>query len=405
MWYLMSRPPFEVYVPGSYQVKLEPSPGVENNFSFPVNDYWYAAEASLGTARRRKPAVWCEPTGYTMDYTTYRRANGIVKGDMADGSKVTYSGVVGSGAFNSISNFDACAPNVYNVLYDASLPNRALIKARIKMKQASVNLGVAFAERNATARLLGDTASRIGKAFINVKRGQIRAAMRELGILHAARMPRGSNYTQKWLELQYGWKPLLSDVFGACEALSKAPLSDWRVTAKAYCQSQGLWSAVTQQFTTGQGAGICVAEAQRGAFCRIDALPSNDLIMSLSSLGITNPGLIAWELVPGSFIVDWALPIGQWLESIDALLGFEDAYVSQTAFLECDWRDVGRDQTDSFGNRWHNEYSGTRRRIAVRRVASKGVPLPTFPRIKDPRSLGHMANGLALLAGAFGYKR
>jgi len=338
-----------------------------------------------------------------MRYYSYRRAVGIVKQTRkSDGREATYSGVVGESAFNSTQNFQACVNNAFNSIYDLSLPNRALIRARIKMKQKSVDLGVAFAERNATAKLLGDTARRIARSFNNLKRGQVRAAMRELGIANSKREPRGSNVPNKWLELQYGWKPFLSDVYGASEALSKAPLSDWRVTAKAQVNSNALWTSTDKQFTNNQGLGFCVAKAERGAFVRIDALPSNDLIMSSASLGVTNPLLIAWELVPYSFVVDWALPIGQWLDSVDALLGFGPASTSSTSYVKCDWLDQGMNGTDPNGDVWTNEWTGSQRVIEVRRTASQGVPLPTFPSIKDPRSLGHMANGLALLAGAFG---
>jgi hypothetical protein len=47
----------------------------------------------------------------------------------------------------------------------------------------------------------------------------------------------------------------------------------------------------------------------------------------LAQIGITNPALLVWELIPYSFVVDWMIPVGDWLSSLDALVGVEDLRV------------------------------------------------------------------------------
>jgi len=309
-----------------------------------------------------------------------------------------YSGVVGQAAFNSLNHFDDCL--LESECTDYGLLNDALIKARVKMKRTDVNLGVAFAERKATANLLGDTATKLGKSFSALKKGQVRKAMNLLGISSKKGEPRGSNAPNKWLELQYGWKPLLSDVYGAAKALEGRDPSDWRVTSKAAVKGSPIIR--TFQWTFGQ-AGFMQAQALNKAYCRIDALPENAGTIALTSLGITNPALIIWELVPYSFVVDWALPVGAWLESLDVMLGYESAYTSTSLFSEAAWDGVGK--SESYLNvNFINKYKESKRLKYLQRDAASGIPMPTFPRIKDPRSLGHMANGLSLLAGAFGRK-
>jgi len=336
-----------------------------------------------------------------MRYRTYTRAQGVCTSlDKTTGVKATWTGVVGGGGgpFNSTTHFSTARGNTWNDLHDTSLDDRAIIAAKIKLKQADVNLGVAYAERNRTARLLGDTARRIGTAFKSLKRGDVRAAMRILRVSDANRRPRGNSIPQKWLELQYGWKPLLSDVYGAAAALSRQPLSDWRVTAKALKEQPMTYSANTSNISNGNSLSTCQVEDL--TFVRIDALPGNELLGSLSSLGITNPLLIGWELVPFSFVVDWMLPIGNWLDSIDALLGYTNITVSKSSFVRAKWLDVGVNNSSS-RYVWTNSFVGTQRVVELRRTPSFGVPMG-FPRFKDPRSLGHMTNGLALLARAFG---
>lgn len=52
-----------------------------------------------------------------------------------------------------------------------------------------------------------------------------------------------------------------------------------------------------------------------------------------AELGLTNPALIAWELLPMSFLVDYFLKIGAFLESADALLGLAKPEVWDTVRL------------------------------------------------------------------------
>jgi hypothetical protein len=231
--------------------------------------------------------------------------------------------------------------------------------------------------------------------------------MDELGISSRRRQPRGNNVPQKWLELQYGWKPLLSDVYGAASALEKKPKGDWRVTASVTRKDEG---TKTFELLPLQNSNFysfsCKARYLRSVYARIDALPQNEAIISLASLGVTNPLLVGWELVPYSFVVDWFIPIGGWLESLDALLGYGTSSYSSTLLSRATWTETGISGSgpSTLGGKWitDNRFKGRKRLVSVKRTVSSSVPLPSLPRFKDPRSLGHMANGLALLATAFG---
>lgn len=392
----MARPSYSLNIPGIW-TRTEPDGDLTGSGT--VNDLHHSEESSSGVTRH-KPTGWISPTAYSVRYFSYRRAQGSAKNRYRDSANLGqfYYGCVGGSRFNSLNHFNGCVGKFWSDLNDDSLMPRAELNARLKLKRADVNLGVAFAERNRTAKLLGDTAISMAKAFNNLKRGRVRAAMRDLGIANSHREPRGSSVPKKWLELQYGWKPAISDVYGACVALSRRDKSDWRVTSRGRLESE------TEYVKTyyGAEASICRAQVWSGAFVRIDALPENDLMMSLASLGITNPALIAWELAPASFVVDWILPIGDWLESIDALNGYSRISTSRSAFVRADWVDTGYSYLNpENGFTVTNDFVGSQRVIELRRTVSNGVSFPTFPRFKDPRSLGHMANGLALLSQAF----
>lgn len=347
------------------------------------------------------------PTNYTLWRREYRRASGVNHYQVVPSNWSKYTGFCGGGGgFNSLNHWTSAIdePTARQTL-DTSA---ALVKARLKIKNKRVDLGVAYAERKATAWMLGDTATRLGKAVRSLRRGSFREAARTLGILNEVKQPRGSNWINHWLALQYGWKPLLSDLYGAADALRKRPREDWLVTAKAASRDTNQWkytrspTATNGVLSGGTDACEVVADRQRGVFVRIDALPENDLTMSFVQLGLTNPLLVAWEVVPYSFVIDWFLPIGNWLDSLDALLGYSQSYTSITTRNEIVWDERGISKDFSKTSFVHNDFVGWKRILEVKRTAQSGVPLPTFPAFKDPASLLHAANGLSLLAGSMG---
>jgi len=365
------------------------------------------SETTSGVSRR-KPKGWKPPTAYSLTSrdVSYQTGYCLYYNTPTKGSTGQwYTGVVGcpesGGRFNGEHHFNSAISET-DAIADLGLRNAALTAARNNLKNTSINLGVAFGERKQTARLIGDTASRLARSVRYLKRGSIRKAMDELGISSRKREPRGSNVPQKWLEMQYGWKPLLSDVYGAADALSKHPTDHWRVTAKA---TRSRVDQYAYDKYPGSGSGFdaceCRAQVRRSVFARIDAIPDNAAKIALASTGVTNPLLVGWELVPFSFVVDWFIPIGNYVESLDAMLGYTEGYYTSSLFVRAEWTDKGRSGTVG-SHKVINDFYGYKKLIHLSRTAQAGVPLSKLPRFKDPRSLGHMANGLALLAQVFG---
>lgn len=397
----MARPDFNIGINGRYFDRNSTNPS--GSWKTCVNAD-YVSEDVNGPAKRRKPSTrFIPPTAYYFKRYEYHRPTGTSDVRITGSNWSVFSGRIGGGErFNALNHFSGA---VTDTTAEAPMStSTALVKARLKLKDSDVNLGVAFGERKATSRQVGDTATNIAKAIRALRRGNYRDAARHLGIRGNPGRPRGSNWVNHWLGLQYGWKPLLSDIYGACDALSKRPKDDWRVTAKGSTRDETIYEKKTTPTGTSSptsnfDAYHCIAVRKRGVLVRIDALPTNDLTMSLASLGVTNPLSVAWELVPFSFVVDWFLPVGNWLDSLDALLGYSSAWTSTSTYNETLWEDRGVSRTNYTTNAWvKNDWYGTKRTVVVNRSVTQGVPLPAFPRFKDPRSLGHMANGLALLS-------
>lgn len=66
------------------------------------------------------------------------------------------------------------------------------------------------------------------------------------------------------------------------------------------------------------------------ARCGIFATVESEFIATATRLGLTDPLTIGWELVPYSFVVDWAMPVGNFLLALSARQGlvFDGGYIS-----------------------------------------------------------------------------
>lgn len=376
------------------------------------SDALYSREFCLGV-KRIKPEGWIPPISYYFTRDAYERHAGLLQYNYSvDSGPVHYgdllTDVVGIGTGTGVESL-ALLDYVYSSTgIPSSWRDKALIKARLAMKDQDVNLGEAFAERNQTARLLGDTCLKLWKSAKALKRGNFAGAAKALGISKPRPGRRGHSIPQQWLELQYGWKPLLSDVHGAVTALASRDKSKWIITSKGSMKEtfdlvyHGP-NVASPDYGSGKASGM------KGVYVRIDAIPQNDVTIAMASAGVLNPLDVAWELLPFSFVVDWALPVGDYLNSLDALLGYGPTWCSISTFersrishtlVGTAWETTAGSTV--FHHTYRREGSAHRERVSLNREVLDTVPLPLMPRFKDPASFGHLANGLSLLAQVFG---
>jgi hypothetical protein len=124
-------------------------------------------------------------------------------------------------------------------------------------------------------------------------------------------------------------------------------------------------------------------------------------LATFASLGLTNPLELIWERIPYSFVVDWFLPIGGWLSTLDADFGWTHRATCSTAFTRVKAQGTPYANPDSTNFEIQNNTSGFFEE-AFRMYRSTGGPPPVgLPHFKNPFSSTHLANALSLLAVAF----
>lgn len=289
------------------------------------------------------------------------------------------------------------------ILYGNDLSSRLLDK----IKSQKVNLAVFAAERTQMLNMFGNTINRIAKAYTSVRRLRFGDAFRALGCGSTRRVSPFKSAANNWLELQYGWLPLLSDVYGASEeyertwqrriAEDKNPIFRERVSMEL---------SDADVFVTGKIHQVVNREFTSliRAWC---AYTVDDESMNfLSRVGLTNPLAVAWEVVPFSFVVDWFLPVGRFLNTLDATLGctFKGGGSSYLVHSIITSNRVGTNTSGNTRYEWNVPTARGRYDRYVRGGFTSGFPAVTLPQLKDPVSQGHVANALALLTQAFSRK-
>lgn len=122
-----------------------------------------------------------------------------------------------------------------------------------------------------------------------------------------------------WLETTYGWTPFMMDVYQGMETLA-AVQSDERNrvgTVRASVKDSNMLLTTTpasSPLSPGTFRDWANYQESRRGTWKFE--PRLEAYM-LGKLGLTNPLLVAWELLPFSFVADWFIPIGDYLEVLD----------------------------------------------------------------------------------------
>lgn len=291
------------------------------------------------------------------------------------------------------------------------LADIAVTKALASLKGANaVNLSVAFKERSQTANLIASSMMKVAKSVRDFR------ANRPKDWLLVAKVQSGLSYKRKfrnnipnsWLEVQYGWNPLIQDVSAACNQLSDLQKGGQAYRRTVRGNAKDIVEIPSNMAFNGNGGEdwTSLGKIRRTfrARVRLDYYLENPALASFASLGLTNPLELGWEVLPYSFVVDWFLPVGDWISSMDAAVGW--SFKGGSCTLVTEDRTNATLKPGSYYSPYGEVTIGVNgvidyRIFDFRRSVYASSPLPRMPRFKNPLSTGHVANAAALLSSAF----
>lgn len=331
-------------------------------------------------------------------------------GDMLARSNSTKIQYTGASFGTIVQPMDQCPWPTSDYLIQLS--NRSDAKILEKLRNSKVNLMQVFAERKRTADLIGSNAVKIADAIRAIRRGDVQTAQRVLSMRFTrsqrarfnteyVRGDSGGAISRLWLEAQYGWRPLLQDCYGAMETLAAAQIKEVRERVGSELGYKEMETDSQKEFFPG------LHVYRNTETCRMKQAvwfeTSGAVLSSLKETGITNPASVGWEIMPWSFVVDWFIPVGTYINSWDATLGLSFKRGYKTSFIETkSKRSVyARGLQIYSGYAYHGWTRASRTRCQVirsRLISFPGNPIPVF---KNPFSFERAANAIALLSQLF----
>lgn len=231
-------------------------------------------------------------------------------------------------------------PDGSNSIYDTSFDSaraQAIARANGKVREQSMSVFETFYEGKKTTNMILNSIRTVTSAVRNVKRGRFLQAARDLGLKSVPnKVSRKRTLSGNWLEFRYGWMPLYYTVYGTMEftynqmrtsqpiyhvkARSSIPKKRFSYgnsnRGVGYGNTSGDCSNCYYRYSTSSSSEL-EGFVDIGYTFRV----TNPTLVASTSLGLTNPLLVAWELVPLSFVADWFVNVSDVLAQLDAWTG------------------------------------------------------------------------------------
>lgn len=249
----------------------------------------------------------------------------------------------------------------------ATIKRAAMNKAISEFSDMKANMAATFAERQSTIDMIANRSMQAYNSLRALRRGDLRKAIK---IVNGGKEPRSKKTAALHLEWSYGWAPLIGDLSTICN--------------KEFPPNPEVMISESITRRVSYNRGNLRTEGTHRSTCSFIARLDAPLTASAEKLGLINPTLVAWELVPFSFIVDWFLPIGSYLDSLTTFAGYTvlDKCLSENKFLLMTNIDPA-----GYG----------RTKILEERLRQTSFDLNYRPYFKNPLSKAHAENALALI--------
>lgn len=202
--------------------------------------------------------------------------------------------------------------------FDSHLANAAdlaLVEAYAKMKSPDVLAGVIYRERGKTATMVRNPFERA--------RDQAKRVLNRKAKLMSRGMAAGSALANAWLEMRFGWRPLIADIAGIAKAATHVrPPEETLLTTRggtafefdgSYSNTYSWAHGVT---VDRDGTWHSSAKASAGVLWTLGDVSEAEWRNHCLGLSLSHVPSTMWELMPWSFVWDYFNKAGMWLAAI-----------------------------------------------------------------------------------------
>lgn len=355
---------------------------------------------------------WRKPTAYDSNDVTTQPPVVLYRRDYLTGSdKGEYRLYSGPATLYGYSAPAARSPNqtTWNACYFMALQ---------RAKDGTMNLAVSLAELGESIELVRSRSKLFGELFDLAKAKRWRELLQHLGIRNYSFKKGSNDVAGRWMELNFGWMPILSDIYAAVDTIGRKARTDGlMVVARATITEtprvsrfnlpltvrvrQAFGNYLNAYLDNSPGRKVWVNHSQKeghrvNLWFRVD----NAKLQLASALGLTNPASVVWELTRLSWFFDFFVNVGNWIDALDTLgLEFRGG-------TSCWWY-TAEDEIQSISDTYltvsvKDSLSGGEglyRRQQSKRTVVTGSPSPFS--LKNPFQVWKAATTLALVRQKF----
>jgi len=205
------------------------------------------------------------------------------------------------------------ASSIFSNMWSTDAEYRVLQKLLRNVKGHDYNIGVSLAEVDKLKDTVLGAIKNIGYGADDLLHRRYAKFARRFGASppHKNRVKKldRSDVSGRFLEMRYAWLPAVQDVYESAKAFEEISRNrrGKRFTASAH---------VTQILTKSDGTWLKNWPNKVRRANRKYVIELYESMSAIRQLGLYNPASILWERIPWSFVLDWFIPIGTYLELI-----------------------------------------------------------------------------------------
>ena len=206
------------------------------------------------------------------------------------------------------------------------------------------------------------------------------------------------------LELAYGWRPLMSSIYGVLDEMIAPVLNcsggHIRIEASATeRESINKTSSYLNYYLRHQGA-----ISKRCKYV-IWLSPSDTALQSLARYTSLNPASLAWETLKLSFVIDWFIDVGGYLRNLETALIYNNRFIMGTKTTSS----KSQKTVSIYGvNKYYYDYASGQGDVycaTKNRIVLTSYPMPRYPVLNVQLGASRLLSAAALLAQTLGVKR
>lgn len=236
-----------------------------------------------------------------------------------------------------------------------------------------------LAERKEAVAMISHRLYQAYYALQAFKKKDYRAAINTINLGRAGGRSRAHTAAQLRLEFVYGWAPFTSEIYNLCT--HKADLDKMLFMVQYSNPIEEVIQLKGDGYYNPKGTNTI--RGKQSVVAGVEFMIDSPAILAANRFGLTNPQTVLWEAAWMSFVIDWFVPIGPYLEQYETFKGLK---VLETLIVE-KFRGTSHHQSN-YGE-GHTYVKTCKRKV--------GESLSFYPYLKNPISTDHALNALALI--------